>query len=324
MRQELIEGLRFSKIAVRVCGLLVALGLPQLLIAPAYSKESAQLHAGRTPIDVVFSEPVSPGLRSLMLDWIGNAAHAVTTYHERFPVTRLKIRVKLVDGRGPSNGTTWNGLLITVSVGRASTAADFADDWLMTHEMLHLVFPSVPEKHHWIEEGISTYVEPIARARAGQKSAESVWLEFASDMPQGLPESGDRGLDFTPAWGRVYWGGALFCLLADVEIRKRTHNLFGLEHALRAIVAVGGTIESEWKLERVIEIGDRATGVPVLRELYDRMKATPVPVDLDALWRELGVIRQGGKVTFDDTAPHAAVRKAIISTAATGTDRRKK
>ena len=38
----------------------------------------------------------------------------------------------------------------------------------MTHEMVHLAFPSVAREHHWIEEGITTYVEPIARAETGE------------------------------------------------------------------------------------------------------------------------------------------------------------
>ena len=40
----------------------------------------------------------------------------------------------------------------------------------------------------------------------------------------GLPEPGDEGLDYTHTWGRTYWGGATFCLLADVRIRRETHN----------------------------------------------------------------------------------------------------
>jgi len=48
-----------------------------------------------------------------------------------------------------------------------------------------------------------------------------------------------------------------------------------------------------------------------LRELYEKMKATPAPVDLSALWKELGVERRNGKIQFDSGAPLAAIRKAI-------------
>jgi len=107
----------------------------------------------------------------------------------------------------------------------------------------------------------------------------------------------------------------LFFLLADVEIRERTGNASGLQDALRAIVAAGGTLDAEWEPSRAFEIGDRATGVPVLRELYERMKATPVHVDLDHLWNQLGVKARGAEIVFDDAAPLAPVRRAIVSAA---------
>jgi predicted metalloprotease with PDZ domain len=111
----------------------------------------------------------------------------------------------------------------------------------------------VPEQHHWIEEGLATYVEPIARTRAGDLTAQKVWADMMDSMHQGLPQPGDRGLDFTPTWGRAYWGGALFCLLPDIEIRKQTGNRKGLEDAMRGILHAGGNIESDWPLVRALE-----------------------------------------------------------------------
>jgi hypothetical protein len=70
---------------------------------------------------------------------------------------------------------------------------------------------------------------------------------------------------------------------------------------------------TRWPIERVLETGDRATGVPVLRELYDRLKATPVTFDLEDLWRKLGVRGRGENLTFDDSAPLAETRRAIVT-----------
>ena len=280
------------------------------------AQEAAQLQIGGGQIEVAFSSSPGATQRKLVLDWVSLAAHAVTVYYERFPADHVLIRVQFFDGRGVRAGQTfgWNAGLIKIAVGQSNTAADFARDWMMTHEMVHLAFPSVAEHHHWIEEGLSTYVESMARARAGDLTPEKAWGDLVDGLPQGLPKNGDRGLDFTPTWGRTYWGGALFCLLADVEIRKRTGNQHGLEHALRAILKAGGTIQSDWELTRALEIGDRAAGVPVLSDLYKKMKSAPAPVDLDALWKELGVKRQDGKTEFDDTAPLASIRKAITQT----------
>jgi hypothetical protein len=142
--------------------------------------------------------------------------------------------------------------------------------------MVHYAFPSVPRRHHWIEEGTATYVEPIARFQIGNLTAARVWGDMLRDMHQGLPEDGDRGLDNTHTWGRTYWGGALFCLLADIGIRKNTANAKGLEDAWRAINRAGGTIEVDWPLDRALEVGDKATGGKTLMDLYRKMGAQPI------------------------------------------------
>jgi predicted metalloprotease with PDZ domain len=138
-----------------------------------------------------------------------------------------------------------------------------------------------------------------------------MWGGMVKGIPQGLPESGDRGLDHTHTWGRTYWGGALFCLIADVEIRKATKTRKGLQDALRGIVDAGGNITVHWPIEKAFETGDRATGTHVLTNLYEQMKAAAVRTDLPALWKELGVRVNGDTVSFDDHAPLAQVRAAI-------------
>jgi hypothetical protein len=248
--------------------------------------------------------------------WVEAGARAVAAYYGHFPVERARVVVQVVDGMaGVGHGTALGGSRpqVRVALGRMTEPAMVADDWVMTHELVHLGFPSLPERHHWMEEGLATYVEPLARARAGELSAERVWGDLVRDLPQGLPRAGDRGLDFTPTWGRTYWGGALYFLLADVEIRQRTGGARGLEDALRAIAAQGGTIKSDWTIDRVLATGDAATGTTALRELYDRMKDRPAPVDLADLWRRLGVTSRDGQVRFDDAAPLARVRRAITT-----------
>jgi hypothetical protein len=279
----------------------------------AEAEEHAQLKVGGGTIDISFDPAPSEDLRKLVLDWITTAARSVSTYYTKYPVPRVALTVNFHDGRGVNSGHAFGSepAQISISVGRATNAADFADDWTMTHEMVHLAFPSVPRSHHWIEEGLATYIEPIARVRAGGLRPEKVWGDMVDGMPQGLPKSGDRGLDFTHTWGRTYWGGALYCLLADIEIRKQTGNRMGLEHAMRGILKSGGNIEVEWPLSRALQTADQAIGGRVMEELYDRMRGNPVSPDLDKLWKELGVERRGETVIFDDSAPLAAIRRAI-------------
>jgi hypothetical protein len=105
----------------------------------------------------------------------------------------------------------------------------------------------------------------------------------------------------------------MFCLLADVRIRLATHDRYGLRDALRAIIDAGGNMETTWPLTRALEAGDRAVGVPVLMQLYNEMKAAPVDPDLRQLWDKLGVKIEGKRITFDDSAPWASVRRAIAT-----------
>jgi predicted metalloprotease with PDZ domain len=115
-------------------------------------------------------------------------------------------------------------------------------------------------------------------------------------MPNGLPKGGDRGLDYTPTWGRRCWGGAVFCPYADTEIRRRTHNQKGLEDAMRAVLEKNGNIQADAELTDLLAAGDKATGVLVLTELYKDWSAKPVAPDLDTLWKQLGVISSGKSV----------------------------
>src|SRR5690242_14160018 len=258
-----------------------------------------------------------------VLCWVKSAADSVRVYYGHYPISSVSIRVSPFRGKGVRNGMAFGsdeGGRITIRVGNETSAAEFASDWTLTHEMIHLAFPSVEENHHWIEEGIATYVEPIARIRAGHLAPERMWADLVRDMPQGLPQKGDRGLDRTHTWGRTYWGGAIFCLLADVQIRHQTKNTKGLEHALRAILEHGGDIRSSLDLSQALRIGDRATGTSVLQDLYEEMKDRPARIDLDAVWADLGVRLDDQEVRFDEHAPSAAIRRAITGDSGLATE----
>ena len=273
--------------------------------------ETRRLEVAGTQIDLEYAPEEFADGGLAVVDWVETSARAVTSFYGRFPVERVRVRIRTSWGSGVNSGraVSW-GPTITVSVGRAVDRDQLRADWIMVHEMVHLAFPSVPSPHHWLEEGLATYVEPLARLEIGEIPAEKVWLDLVEGLPNGLPRTGDQGLDFTPTWGRTYWGGALFCLLADIEIRKRTENRFGLRDALRGILTAGGDMTKSWTIEAALAAGDKAVGVPVLNELYARMRADPAPVDLEAIWKSLGVQTSGGRIRFVD-APLAKIRGAI-------------
>jgi hypothetical protein len=292
-----------------------------LLILPALhaqeqSSDNAELKIARSTIDVTLPEGPMKMSRQELLSWVQTSASTVAGYYfARFPVPNLTLRIRSGNRAGIGHGVTYpkNGGLIFVSVGQETDFAATKDDWVLVHEMIHLAFPDMADEHHWIEEGISTYVEPVARARAGRMPVADVWREFVRDMPKGEPEEGDQGLDHTHTWGRTYWGGALFCLVADVRIREKTKNRLGLEDALNGILKAGGSINDDWEIEKALTIADKTTGTNVLMTLYHEMRDKPASVDLDEFWRKLGITMKDGTVTFNDKAPEANIRKAITT-----------
>ncbi len=247
--------------------------------------------------------------------WIERSAHIVAGYYGTFPVRELRLHLEAEPGQRVSGGTTWAdpGARIRIRLGREASAATLEEDWVLVHEMTHLALPDTGEAHAWLSEGVATYVEGVARVQAGNRSEADMWTEELSAMPRGLPGPGDAGLDRTHTWGRTYWGGAMFCLLADVEIRTRTHNRLGLQDALRAVLTASGGLKADWPIERVLKTGDAAVGVPALEELYGRYALRPEAPDLEALWRNLGVLRTAEGIRLSDEAPLAAVRHAILS-----------
>jgi hypothetical protein len=307
----------------RVLLLAAAAGLVPCLLIGDETLPPLEIKVGQSIIHVAFAPGKIDAPESAVEAWITKAAKAVAAYFGRFPAAQVRILVRPVEGRsGVFNATTYGssfrapGPFTRISIGESTSQQELDRDWTMTHELVHMAFPDIAgdtREHHWIEEGMATYIEPIARAQIGDLTAERVWADMVRYVPQGLPQEGDRGLDNTHTWGRTYWGGALFWLLADVQVRESTKNRKGLQDAMRGILNAGGSIEQEWPIERVLEVGDQATGCTALVDLYNQMKATPVHTDLAALWKRLGIEVSEGEVRYNDRAPLANIRKAIMA-----------
>jgi hypothetical protein len=251
--------------------------------------------------------------KAKILEWVTASAKAVSTYYGRFPVKSLRLLLVPVEGQRVRGGTTWGyrGAAIRIPLGRDAGMDDLKRDWVLVHEMVHLALPDIDDRYAWLSEGLAVYVEPVARVQAGDLDAKEIWFAMMRDMPKGQPQAGDQGLDNTPTWGRKYWGGAMFALFADIEIRKATSNRLGLQDAMRGVIATGGNHQVDWPIERILSTADKAVGVDVLTKLHDEWGSKPVTPDLDALWRDLGLRLRDGGIDFDDSAPLAAIRVAI-------------
>jgi hypothetical protein len=310
-------GMSPLKFAALTCG---ALAFLQLTLC---NKVEAQTHCprqttrsvavGNSTVCLILDSSAAAKQKLLLQAWIERSAHIVAGYYGQFPAPQVVVQLRSSDGAGVSGGRTTNddGLMIQATVGRDTTAEDFNADWVMVHEMVHLALPEIGRSHNWLAEGLAVYVEGIARAQAGNRAVSDVWAEDRREMPRGLPRSGEGGMDQTHTWARTYWGGALFCLQADMAIREQSHNRIGLQTALRGILKETGGYGFDRDIVEVLRVGDAATGTHVLYDLYSRSRDSAQAPDLDAIWTLLGVPENPAAEPFDDRAPLAAVRTAI-------------
>lgn len=273
------------------------------------------LNIGGSTIDVQFMRGNFPLPRETYIRWISTAARSVTRYYGKFPVPWLLVRLSSTGGQSVAFSTAgFEGgrPIIEIPIGRNITEERLMRSWEATHEMVHLAFPMVDSDDRWLKEGMATYIEPIARMQVNDLPATKVWGDLLESMPGGLSDN-NAGLSEASSIDRIYWGGAIFCLVADCEIRKRTNNQRGLQDAMAAIPAAGGNFESEWSARQALCVGDQAVGVKVLEPLYEEMRSRPLRVSLEAYWKQLGVRLVGDRVYFDDRAPLSSIRQAINS-----------
>ena len=175
--------------------------------------------------------------------------------------------ILVIAGRGRAMGEgktlSGGGGTIFLRVGEQATPKNLEQDWVLTHEMTHLTFPTQESpaplggrgRRH-VCRAFCAREDRLADARRG------VERRRRRRAARPCPRRATRASIARTRGGSTYWGGALFYLLADVGIRQRTQNKFGLEHALRGINAAGGNNAVRWSIEETFAAGDKAVGVP--------------------------------------------------------------
>ena len=275
------------------------------------------LRPGQAKADAVLRVAILDGVdesgRADLFDWVERTAEAQSNYWQGFTARQALVGlVPVTHRRGVGYGRTvpGGGVTVMVEVGTDVDRRRLFDNWVLTHELIHTGMPFIRGRGTWFMEGAATYVEPIIRARAGWKTEEAVWHEWVDNMPKGVQAF---SIGMANASGQQnYWGGATFMLLADVGFRRATNGAKGLEDCLGGVLWSGLDGSQRATLADYAAACDRATGTSVMSGLIDRHFNKAEPVDLAALWRELGISVVAGRIVLDDAAPSAQWRKLIV------------
>ena len=101
-------------------------------------------------------------------------------------------------------------------------------------------------------------------------------------------------------------------LLADVGLRRATGGTRGLEDCLAGVLWSGLDGSQRASVGEYAAACDRVTGTTVVSGLVERHLNNAEPVDLAALWKDLGISLVAGRIVLDDGAPSARWRKLIV------------
>jgi len=259
--------------------------------------------------------PTGTALSSEVLAaWVNAVAEGNRRFWGRSPAQNgLAILVPSPRGGVPFGRVlSLGGSVVTVLVGKDATAQDLYDDWVLVHEFLHLGSPLMRDAGPWLNEGIATFYEPVLRARAGWKTEDEVWREWISQMPRGMPAMTGIGLR-NAGRGGIYWGGAVFVLMAEMKLLQASKGTYGFSDCLRQVLADGGDATTKWPTMNLLQSCDKAVGAEVLAPLAQSHIAQGSAMKLEEVWQKLGVtLLENGKITYDDSAELAWLRPLII------------
>ncbi len=251
--------------------------------------------------------------------WVDDAAGAVSMLYGHFPVRHATVFLAPIPGATePVFGRVLSlgGSSVLVLTGEESDGNEMHEDWILVHELIHLGFPTFQNEGRWLDEGIATYYEPVLRTRMGWRDKTDLWRGLAREMPRGLASAGEPlALEQRTTLDGIYWGGALFVMMADVRIREQTRGRKSLDDVLRGVLAKGGDGEHVWTVAETMRVGDELTGTHVLTDMYERYARKGESVDLEAELHALGIDRAGGKdeITLHDDRPRGSIRNQIVS-----------
>lgn len=256
--------------------------------------------------------------------WITRAAQEVAGVDPSGQLPRERLSILLVPT--PSAEPAPFGRLlhseprsVAILVGQRAPGPDFGDDWLATHELMHSLHPRFDPAIPYLSEGIAAYYQCLGPIRSGRQSAASMWGVLARGVQTGkveaqgysLPEA-SRLMHRLPAYGAVYWGGALFALELDLELRRGSEGRVGLSEVLRRLRGRPSVTLKDFG--RGV---DEVAGAPLWAAVAAKHRQGQALARSEALLGALGILPAG----LDDEAPAAAWRARLAAPEAPGARR---
>ncbi|MFI5308514.1 MAG: hypothetical protein ACHQ53_14240, partial [Polyangiales bacterium] len=230
--------------------------------------ELEEVKAPGATLDVAILPGLPPSTRANVVPWLEQASRAAALSSGQFPRQGAQI---VVIPTPPAKeavrfGTTNRGggasmaLLLPVN----AQLEPLLHDWVAVHEFCHLLHPFIERDDAWLSEGLATYYQEVLRVRAGMEAEQDAWrrLYEGSLLGRGAAHLSELSADMfaNMSFKMVYWAGASFALMADVELRRRSHGQMTLDQVMGELAKSLPADPRPLRAREVVERLDRIVG----------------------------------------------------------------
>lgn len=269
-----------------------------------FERFDLDLPGGQLAVALLAGDPPAP--RPRVEPWLSaNAAAlgcALDPAAPRLPVTRLQV-LAVPTGAG-DEPVPWGEVMrgggdaVHLYIDQTRPQAEFLADWVLIHELSHLLHPYMEGDGRWLYEGIASYYQNVLPVRAGWRGEQEGLRRLHAGFRRGQKgtkpgqtlarASSDMMRD--RGFMRVYWSGAAIAMLGDLELRQASGGRQSLDWALAELRRREGPYDRRWSAREVVAGLDRVTGRSVFAGLAGRWLESDRFPDLGPAYRALGIL----------------------------------
>jgi hypothetical protein len=283
--------------------------------------EVEHLQAPGVAIEVAILDGLTPATREAVVPWLKSAAQMASLLSGSFPRDRAQV---VVVPTAPSDEpvrfgmmTRGGGASVGVLLPSSAQLEPMRHDWVALHEFTHLYAPFIARDGAWLSEGLATYYQEVLRVRGGKLPAAAAWKRIYAGSQQrrnaklSLAEESAHAYQ-TWNFSMVYWAGAAFALMADVELRRASYGTRSLDDLMIELTKSCANDSRPYSAQEVLDHMDRIAGTPIMAALQRRWVMGPNLPELTQLYAQLGIEVAADGSTTSVPAEHAWIRDAIM------------
>ena len=260
--------------------------------------------------------------RSELKGWVRANAEAVAQIYGRFPLPETQVLIVPISTGG---AVPWaqvhrgGATSVHFFINERRTHDEFMEDWTAAHEFSHTLHPYLSGGGRWVSEGLASYYQNVARARAGLITEEDGWRKLEAGFERGRKAATRTPLGRAIRSGRerrnymrIYWSGAALAFRGDVELRRRSGGEKSLDTALQAFADCCLPANRAWGAREFLGRLDELTGETVFVPLFDEIESAPGFPDVNEAYASAGIRFSGTRPSFSRDGEASELRQAIM------------